>query len=115
MVDAIDALDPFLTSIRPDDNQWRQDLATKIADVRAVHQELKDMKEPAEMIHIHSLLLAATGDCDQSMENLTKGLITGLDVEAMKKANELMRTCGEKMREPRRMLEEYLAAHDSRK
>jgi hypothetical protein len=48
------------------DDGWKREVATQVLAVHLIHQELTDMAVPVEMIGVHSALLDATFDCDQT-------------------------------------------------
>jgi hypothetical protein len=94
------------------DDTWTINLAAQMTVIKLVHQELTQMDVPPEMADIHAAYLSATGDCDQAMDYLASG-IDNVDTTAINQANDLIKSCGQKMSVPTDLLAEYLQAPSS--
>jgi len=90
-------------------NEWRLDVAVKIAVIKLSHQGLQNMDVPARLVSFHSQVLDASSDCNESMLNLTQGL-DNLDSNALDRATNLMFSCGNKMNGLARQVESVESA-----
>lgn len=107
MADAMNAISDLASS--PDflSNDWKIRMAAQLAVIQMTHETLTEMDVPPEMTGIHKSILNATSDCELSTHFLADG-IDNLDVDSLETATSLMQSCGEKIKEPSRMLEEYI-------
>ncbi len=107
MADALNAISDLASS--PDflSDDWKIRIATQLAIIQMTHETLTEMDVPPEMTGIHKSILNATSDCELATHFLADG-IDNLDVDSLETATSLMQSCGEKIKEPSRMLEEYI-------
>lgn len=77
------------------DTNWMIDMAAAIVMVQDGHKQLQAIQPPASMQGVHAALLDATGDCNEAMTHLTKG-IDAVSESELRTASTLMRSCGNK-------------------
>ena len=90
------------------DEEWRFDVALQIAIIQLVHEDVKQMDVPPEMVDIHRKIVDGTQDCSKSMDYLASGL-DNFNVSDVEKATELMDSCADKIVEATEMIEDYLS------
>ena len=90
------------------DEDWLVDVAVESAIIKYSYSRLTEITPPSEMAQAHRALLNATQDCDTSMDHLARG-IDNLSESELNRAASLVVSCGDKMAEPLRLLDDYLA------
>jgi len=90
------------------DAAWTVNAALQVTLVRLAHEDLEKMDPPAEVADIHEALLDGTQDCYDAMDEFETG-VDELDASALLRAEELILSCGKKMQESARLLNERVA------
>jgi uncharacterized protein YjbI with pentapeptide repeats len=108
MGDALGNLGELLQTPNPFNDDWKIQVATQMAIIRVMHEELEKMNVPPQMEITHAAILDATGDCNASMDYLARG-IDNMSTSDLDTANDLMISCSEKIPRAKRLFEEYMA------
>lgn len=104
--EALADLQSLTLNPRLDDQDWINQVALAVTVVRLSHERITKINPPPEMVNIHSFVLDATRDCDRSMDFLVDG-IDNHNTDSMKKATELILSCGEKSNRAVQAMNEY--------
>jgi hypothetical protein len=89
------------------DQDWQRKVAVPAAAIQRIHQELRKMEVPIEMIGVHSALLDATFECDEAMFFLND--VDNINSSDVRVASRLMGSCSEKFFRRIHALEEDMA------
>jgi hypothetical protein len=91
---ALQELGELLQAPQLKDQDWQRKVAALVAAIQHIHQELREMEVPIEMIGVHSALLDATFECDEAMFFLNDS--DNINSSDVRVASRLMGSCSEK-------------------
>ncbi len=102
---ALKAIGELTTSPQLGNDQWTMSVAFQVVTIRDAHRKLSEMTPPAELADVHSAILDATADCNHSTDHLASG-IDNLNAADLQEATDLIKSCGDKMNIPLKMLQD---------
>jgi hypothetical protein len=92
---SLDTITSLLRSPMLESDTWKASVQLQIVLMQQAHKDLTELTPPPEMADYHAALLAATGDCNTSMDYLGRALKTPNETD-INTANTFLASCGEK-------------------
>lgn len=92
---SLEKLSPLLLSpqFTPD---WQKQVTDRAAGIQVEYEVIGRMNPPPKKAQSHRALFDALGDCDRAMARLADG-IDRIDNQALDEANELLKSCNDKI------------------
>lgn len=81
-----------------DTDTWKVSMVAEIVRVRLAHQDILALKVPPKIGALRAAVLNATADCSAAMDKLVSGIDRN-NATDLRVAGDLMRSCGEKIKE----------------